>query len=351
MVFSDFLKKENNNLDLIRIICASMVIIGHSYKLNPPDGHQDLIESLTGFTYSGTLAVQIFFFISGMLVTHSLLSKGSVISFTISRFFRLVPGLLFLLLVSVLLVGPLLTDMSASAYFSNTDTYRYITNNLLYRDYYNLPGIFVNNFRPFTVNGSLWSLSYEVACYMALLGLFCLVGRSRLLANLLILAIFVDTAFRFNLLFGWMSGDHPDARLLPLAFASGALLAVNSDYIKINFKLPLGFALLTFVFWKSGMNEIFFMLTSCFIMISVSIIPAIRSISIRYDISYGIYLWGFFVQQILNRYLGPVHVYLFMFYSLYIASLMGFISYLLVEKRFIRYGKIVDANILASEIS
>jgi peptidoglycan/LPS O-acetylase OafA/YrhL len=74
-------------------------------------------------------------------------------------------------------------------------------------------------------------------------------------------------------------------------------------------------------------------------------LPAVRKIVVKHDISYGIYLWGFFVQQTLYHFLGPVNIYVFMLYSLYIASLMGFISFLLVEKLFMRYGKIVEAKI------
>jgi len=322
-----------------------MVIVGHSYKLNPARGETDIIQSFAGFTYSGTLAVQIFFFISGMLVTHSLVVKQSLVGFTFSRFFRLVPGLLFVLLVSALLLGPFLTVLSASRYFSDSETYSYILNNVVYRDCYRLPGVFISNFYPYTVNGSLWSLSYEVACYFTLFALFCLVRNNKLLVNLLIAAIFIDTLFRFNLLFGWMSTMHPDARLLPLAFAAGALLAINGDKIEIDFKLPLGLALLTFIFWNSGMNEVFFMLSACLFAIALSALPSLKKLHIKYDISYGIYLWGFFVQQTLNHYLGALNLYVFMIYSLYMASLMGFISYILIEKRFIRLGKILEGKL------
>ena len=35
MLIEEYLKKDNNNLDLIRLIAALMVIIGHSYALAP----------------------------------------------------------------------------------------------------------------------------------------------------------------------------------------------------------------------------------------------------------------------------------------------------------------------------
>jgi peptidoglycan/LPS O-acetylase OafA/YrhL len=208
----------------------------------------------------------------------------------------------------------------------------------------------MDTYRPYTVNGSLWSLSYEVACYLALLGLFCLVSRNKIVANLLILAIFIDTAFRLKLLFGFMSPDHPEARLLPLAFAAGASLAVNADSLKIDFKLPLAFALFSVIFWNSGMNELFFMLFICFSAVTLSSLPAVRRIPIQYDLSYGIYLWGFFVQQVLNHYLGPVNIYLYMIYSLYVTSIFGFISFVLIEQPFMRLGKTLQATRSNSQV-
>jgi len=54
----------NNNLNWIRLILASMVIVGHSYAVAPTDGAQDVIKQLVGFTYSGALAVKIFFLLA-----------------------------------------------------------------------------------------------------------------------------------------------------------------------------------------------------------------------------------------------------------------------------------------------
>ncbi len=344
MTISDYLKRENNNLDLIRIICASMVIIGHSYELTDPGNQVDLIRWLVGFTYSGTLAVQIFFFISGMLVTNSILTKQSIVNFSISRIFRLVPALLFVLLLTTFIVGPLVTSMSWGEYFSNSATYKYVSDNLLYKDNYSLPGVFENQ-HAFGVNGSLWSLSYEVGCYIFLLGVFCLIRTNKLLANLLILFVIADSFFKFNLLFGWVDArNHYDSGLLRLCFSTGALLAVNKDTIKLEWKVLVGLVVLNVLFWQSGMVEAIFAITCCFFALLLSATAMAKQVKIKHDISYGIYVWGFVVQQTLYYALGPINVYLFMIYSLYIASLMGFISFLLAEERFMRYGKLFETR-------
>src|SRR6187551_1901956 len=98
MKISNFLNKENNNLDLIRILLASTVILGHTIAINGQTSYWiDPINYFFPITYSGALAVKIFFFISGLVVTNSFLNKNSLTYFIISRIFRIMPALLFLL--------------------------------------------------------------------------------------------------------------------------------------------------------------------------------------------------------------------------------------------------------------
>ncbi|EBO0298771.1 acyltransferase, partial [Salmonella enterica] len=78
MLLSSYLKRDNNNLDLVRIIAACMVIYGHAYAISPQVGKDDIIHQLIGFDYSGSLAVKIFFFVSGLVVTNSFFSKRNI---------------------------------------------------------------------------------------------------------------------------------------------------------------------------------------------------------------------------------------------------------------------------------
>ena len=170
---SELLKRENNNLDVFRIVAACLVIVGHSYVLFPSVGEEDIIRQFTGFTYSGSLAVKIFFFISGMVVTNSIITSSSFVHFTISRFFRIFPALIFLCLITVFLIGPIVSNLNSSDYFSSELPYRYLKNIFLKTEYA-LPGVFTSNNYPNAVNGSLRTLPYEVGCYLFLLGIFCI---------------------------------------------------------------------------------------------------------------------------------------------------------------------------------
>jgi peptidoglycan/LPS O-acetylase OafA/YrhL len=169
---SDYLRRENNNIDIIRLILSSMVIWGHTLALNGNSTYWiDPITYLFPFTYSGAVAVKIFFFISGLVVTNSLLKNGSPVQFIVSRFFRIWPSLLFCALITSLVIGPFLSSYASNYYFAGLDNFRYIRNGFFLAGD-TLPGVFTNNYRPSIVNGSLWTLPLEVNCYIILLALF-----------------------------------------------------------------------------------------------------------------------------------------------------------------------------------
>ncbi|MCL6478022.1 MAG: acyltransferase [Peptococcaceae bacterium] len=144
----NILEKGYNNFDLVRLICACMVIYGHAFAVAPESGNYDLIHSITGFN-AAAIAVKIFFFISGLLVTNSLIEKKSLIAYFIARFFRIWPALIFVLLFSAFVIGPALTTLDLNTYFSNPNTYLYIKNQILMKSWgtqalgnYDLPGVF-----------------------------------------------------------------------------------------------------------------------------------------------------------------------------------------------------------------
>lgn len=58
-----------------------------------------------------------------------------------------------------------------------------------------------------------------------------------------------------------------------------------------------------------------------------------------HDISYGIYLWGFPVQQMLVFSIGNHGVLLNQILSMILASILGYLSWILIEKKSMAFGK------------
>lgn len=64
-------ERGRDNFLWLRILAALMVIYGHSFPLVPQVGSQDIFLAHNWGIYSGDIAVDIFFVISGFLVSAS----------------------------------------------------------------------------------------------------------------------------------------------------------------------------------------------------------------------------------------------------------------------------------------
>ena len=150
-----------NSFDLLRLMAATMVLYSHQYAL------LGLVEpSFVGWATFGTAGVAIFFFLSGFLVWSSWERDPNAWRFFARRSLRIFPALWVVCLLSVFVLGPLVTVLSPGDYFASGATWRYLETAVLNlpRD---LPGLFTENPRPLVVNGSLWTLPLEFLCYVS----------------------------------------------------------------------------------------------------------------------------------------------------------------------------------------
>jgi len=340
MLVSESLKRDNNNLDLIRILVATMVLWHHSYVMSVGTGIGEPVNSFLKITDCGGLGVCIFFFISGLLVTNSLCRKRDVVGFVKARFFRLFPALFVLLLISTFVIGPICTSLSLNEYFTDKQTYFYLFNNVLFRTDYSLPGVFLNNPYQGIVNGSLWTLPLEITCYIALLGTFLVIPTHKKLATAILIAIVIvaclPNEFRLKLFERFYLVSYT-----PVAcFAVGSLLAIHQDKINVNYKLIFGFMLLNLVFWRySNIIAVIFPLTCSFLLLKFATEKAILKIKIPYDISYGVYIWHFVIQQIIVMYFPGIHYLTLFAVSLIITYAVSTLSFVLIERKSMSYGR------------
>ena len=181
----------NNNFTLIRITFAWFVLYGHGFLIQETPGIVDPTRFLfQGSTWIGDIAVDGFFAISGYLVTASLVNRG-LINYIISRILRILPALMVMVCFTVFIIGPLFTETQLSTYFSSRKTFAYLTNALAYFDMkFTLPGLFESNHRV-QVNGSIWTLTLEVKCYV----LLAITGLLSFLKNKAIANIFISLFF------------------------------------------------------------------------------------------------------------------------------------------------------------
>ena len=339
MLLAQLLKRDNNNLDLVRLIAACLVIYGHANAIVRPEvSGGDWVASLLVFDYSGSLAVKVFFFLSGLVVANSLLEKNNLLYFFIARAFRIIPGFFVVLIGSAFFLGPAISTQPFFDYVSNSQTLRYVWGGLLMQVNYDLPGVFKEN--PISaVNGSLWSIPYEVGAYWLLASVFALsVHRCRALAVALVVFVILDPLLPQRILSNPI--PNPEIDSLAPCFAFGALLALFKHDIKITPKLIFGMLVLFFVFKSKVYAHYFFYGALFFGLLYFFSRPILIAMRPRVDISYGVYLWGWPLQQSLVHFFPEMGVQLHRFVAIGLACGAGWISWSFIEEPFVRWARL-----------
>lgn len=168
------LKPHRNNLTLVRLVLASAVILTHCYWRVHHVGGKDALSDWLGLPMS-VYAVDGFFFLSGFLVYGSLRRWAQPAPFMLARLARMMPALIVSVLLTVF-VGAFVTRLGWATYLGG-ETARFIGYNLtLMGGHYSLSGVMCEG-RPCVVNGSLWTLHWEMLCYLTLAGL-ALIGMA-----------------------------------------------------------------------------------------------------------------------------------------------------------------------------
>ena len=178
-----------NNFDFLRFFFASLVIFSHSYLLLLPDRTDvEPMWQATGQRMNfGTLAVTCFFGISGFLITQSWMRTKRVGDYAKKRILRIYPGWIVALLFCVFVVAPLLRP-DHGLHLANRTTLDFFSQLVGHASgqLKLLPGI------DGPVNGSTWTIPFEMACYVAaaVLGLCGLLRRPLLVLALTLVILF-----------------------------------------------------------------------------------------------------------------------------------------------------------------
>lgn len=279
----DFLGGRVNSFDWLRLLAAAMVIHHHVYPLS---GRAPAMFFATDY---GALGVGIFFVISGYLVSGSLARSATLGDYIKKRLLRIAPGLVAALLVTALILGASVSTLPLGDYLLSPQVWLYVAKNaLLYPVDYALPGVFAANPFPAVVNGSLWTLRLEFTGYLALVGLAaCRLLRPKIITSLTLLAAVGIVALRLV----WPPEDGW-LRLADVAVLNGFLF-LSGVWLHLHGKEPprqalaVGIVLLATPLWMFGLPAVVRGLGS----LSAPKLPA--------DLSYGLYIYAFPLQQIL----------------------------------------------------
>jgi peptidoglycan/LPS O-acetylase OafA/YrhL len=344
MKLSSLAHGRNNNFNLIRIGAAFMVLISHSHilalgpALDDPSGNEPLIR-LVGFTL-GAIAVHIFFITSGFLVTGSLLSRQNTLDFLSARSLRIFPGLIIMTVLTVFALGPFFTV--ARNYFSARQTYAYLLrcSTLISGIELELPGVFENNPLRGVVNSPLWTLPREILMYLMLAFIWVMARKKPLVFKRLATGLFF-MAWITALVRHFYFPERDDLAVFFFMFFAGAAVYLFKKRIALS--RAVFWSCLIAVLASAAVNQstffIVYLLTVPYLTIYVAYVPSghIRHYNKVGDYSYGVYIYGFPIQQsVVALFLGISVIGLF-FVSAITTLFLAMLSWHLIERRALEF--------------
>ncbi len=305
-----------NNFHAIRYVLAVSVLYSHSFGLLalPEPG-------LFAFTF-GSLAVKCFFALSGYLIAMSCLRTANLSHYAWNRALRIFPAL-FIAMTASHYVG---------AHFD----------------------FFKGNPVPYIVNGPVWTLSWEILCY-------CLCGFLWWLGLLTISSLGPIVVISWMLFIILPSGSETAAVIAPLLllFFSGAYIALNKKNLNLAIAGPISLVVLIFVcldtnataltwifshvpfmygpgFTAQKHHVLFFLFSLPFALIWLGYCRPV--IPLRHDYSYGIYILGWPVQQVVVATMTHIPGPLFII-SWAITHCLAMLSWHMIEKRALMFKR------------
>ena len=317
-------KGRDNNLNLLRLLLASGVIMSHSW-VSLGLLASEPVHNYLEFTDLGTIAVYGFFFISGYLILKSAIRWSGPDEFLASRFLRIFPGLIVSVILCVFVFGPAMTSLTLQDYLESPLTRSFLSEIWMHRMQHLLPGVCERYPLP-SINAALWTLPGEWLMYIATM-VACLAFRWRSLRTvssntwfaiftvLLLTAqmmplqwIFAFQWFRYFLL---GSACYLFRKRLPLSIP-GAMSAFALDVVSVHYNLK-------------G-SHLLFQVALSYLVITIGYHPAVYVQSMRVfgDYSYGLYIYGLPIQQLMLKHFSrPVPFFLTCYPLILLAAVLS----------------------------
>jgi peptidoglycan/LPS O-acetylase OafA/YrhL len=324
----------SNNLNALRLVLATLVILSHSFQLTSGKPSDPFLNFCHQQESCGSLAVDLFFFISGLLITASWLNSKTMNDYIRRRILRIVPAFV---------VALVFTDLMAVAFTVHPLFW-------IRREFNAFPGdifclgnsstigwwVFPHNPYSSQANASLWTIPREFVCYLtiALIGTFGLFKRRKIILALFLFVFF----FYYQAASSGIETIGLDRRLFTF-FLAGTCAWLWRDKLPMSETFAVGAVLVAVI--ATQVPPLFLILspfTVCYFALWIGYARPLKITAWcdRTDLSYGTYLFAFPIQQALVCLTATRNPWLVFFVTTPIVWGVAFISWNLVEKRFLR---------------
>ena len=340
------LRRTGNNFGFLRLVFALLVIVSHSPTLVDGDNSRELWSRTFGsFTFGG-VAVDGFFLISGYLITKSFETSKTISDYLLKRVLRIYPGYMVAFVMSFAVVGYLaggdLAGLSLFAWFREI-IFMLLLNNP------DMPGVFAGLHFPH-LNGSLWTIAYEFRCYLLVI-VFGAIGLLKkrwlyLILTLSLIPIGLTQVFDLRMPFEMQPYKNvipyyyfpnvslnDSLRFIPIFMVGGAFYLFRDRIVYTRLgAIVAAIALLPSLF-VPPLVEPALAIFGGYLLFWFSFCAAkfLNRVGNKTDLSYGIYLYAWPVQNLLIFYIAGISPWMVTVLTSAIAAGLAFASWTLVE--------------------
>lgn len=324
-----------NSIGFLRLILAYLVLVGHSFSYGG-FGEDPLLSLSRDQVAIGRFPVDVFFAFSGYLISQSWDKSSSAQEFLWHRFLRIYPA--FLVCIAF-------TGIFVAKYFTGSVDISYLLNNfpLIFGTDQSIDGLFAGNPGGSLVNGSLWTLPWELRAYCLLL-IFGIFGGLRshkisIFSFVACWAIFVAQIIIHNevgdktVITSWY-------RLMTFFFAG---MVIFSSRGKIRFRARTAWVSLFILIFSSWMSPtvwlnsggLFYVLAPVlltYFSFWLATTGVFKQINQRYDYSYGVYIYGSVVLQCLASLHLNDNYWTYLGLASLVTAVLSSLSWYVVEK-------------------
>lgn len=315
----------SNNFDFLRFAAAALIVFTHAYALRLGYVGIENNDPIMLVAQAGLAALLV---TSGYLIAMSWESTASALRFAWKRLLRVIPALALAVLITLFVVGPLLTSLPPEDYFAALFSPAALFTAPYFEDG-SVIGLFQEN--PWTyVNGSLWTIPVEVFMY----GVVALLGTAGLLHRWG--AIPALAAVNVLVWMYWFDDPRMAKVRFTLYFLIGAYLYIHRHRIPYRPVIAGALLLLLVLSTMTPYPTVAGVIAIPYLTIYAAHlpIPYLGAFGRAGDFSYGIYIYHYPVQQALiqitaNALLLPALFGL----SFAVTFALAFLSWHFVEKR------------------
>jgi len=335
-----------NNLNIIRLIASLMVLYMHSFAICLGVQDKDIFNVLTNHKeLAGGIAVYIFFIISGFLICRSYDRTSSIAQYFKARFLRIWPLLFLVTIICAFVLGPIISEYSFEQYIRG-DIKGFLKNIFFISSNTLLPGVYSDHYNH-SLNGSLWTLMYEVMWYILVAILSPVWKRFKAVipaCSIGLAIVYLVFTYYHAISVATISGEFIlNFAKLGLFFTVGMCFYLYGDKIILSAKV----CLLAFTVLVLGIIFADFIITFAIAGSYIIFYLAFQKKCIASwydkvgDLSYGIYIMAFPIQQTVLDYMGiptehyntlTMNPYLNMLITLVVLVPLAYLSWHFVEE-------------------